>query len=277
MTDFVLQGSTPVAPHITSFEHPLQPAEILSINPTTARFRSVQRQPNLEEPLAAAGLDGHYVPSARPWNNLKLLVMDMDSTLITIECIDEIADFAGVKPGVAAITEAAMRGELDFKEALRRRVQLLAGLPVGVLERVYNERLQLSPGAETLLARAKEASIQTLLVSGGFTYFTKRLQERLGLNETLANDLEIQDGHLTGRVTGPIVDGERKAETLATTAARLGLNSHQVLAVGDGANDLPMMRRAGVSIAYHAKPVVRKEATHALNWVGLDGIPHLFS
>lgn len=220
----------------------------------------------------AHALDCGWVPAKRRIGDFGLLVMDMDSTLITIECIDEIADMQGLKPQVSAITEAAMRGEIDFAESLRRRVALLAGLDESALQRVYDERLQLSPGAEALLAAARAAGIRTLLVSGGFTFFTERLKTRLGLDYTAANTLEIIDGKLSGRVLGDIVDAKAKADWLNQVRTALGQRREQVIAVGDGANDLKMMAEAGVSIAYHAKPVVRAQASQALNQVGLDGV-----
>ncbi|MBU2642042.1 MAG: phosphoserine phosphatase SerB [Gammaproteobacteria bacterium] len=217
-------------------------------------------------------LDCGWVPAERRIGDFGLLVMDMDSTLITIECIDEIADMQGLKPQVSAITEAAMRGEIDFAESLRRRVSLLEGLDESALQRVYDERLQLSPGAETLLAAARAAGIKTLLVSGGFTFFTERLKARLGLDFTAANTLEIIDGKLSGRVLGHIVDAQAKADWLNQVRTELGLRREQVIAMGDGANDLKMMAEAGVSVAYRAKPVVRAQASQALNQVGLDGV-----
>ena len=198
--------------------------------------------------------------------------MDMDSTLISIECIDEIADMQGLKPQVAVITEAAMRGEIDFAESLRRRVALLEGLDEYTLQRVYDERLRLNPGAETLLAGLKQHDIKTLLVSGGFIFFTERLKARLGLDFAHANQLEIMNGKLTGKVLGKIVDAQGKADWLNRIRVELELQPAQVIAMGDGANDLKMMAEAGVSIAYHAKPVVRAQAGYALNFVGLDGV-----
>jgi len=198
--------------------------------------------------------------------------MDMDSTLITIECIDEIADMQGLKKQVSEITEAAMRGELDFAESLKRRVALLEGLDAAALERVYDERLQLSPGAENLLQAVQAAGMKTLLVSGGFTYFTERLKVRLGLDYTNANQLEILDGKLTGKVIGPIVDAEEKQRTLERVCKELGISPSQAIVMGDGANDLKMMGISGMSVAFRAKPVVRGQANVALNFVGLDGI-----
>jgi len=220
-------------------------------------------------------LDFGFVPHDKRLSDFGLVVMDMDSTLITIECIDEIADMQGLKPQVAAITEAAMRGELDFAESLRRRVALLEGLDEHALQRVYDERLRLSPGAETMLARLKEHGIKTLLVSGGFVFFTERLKPRLGLDFTHANTLEVVDGKLTGKVLGKIVDAQGKADWLVKIREELELQHGQVIAIGDGANDLKMLAQAGISIAYHAKPVVREQASYALNFVGLDGLINL--
>lgn len=220
----------------------------------------------------AQALDCGWVPADRRIADFGLLVMDMDSTLITIECIDEIADMQGLKPQVSSITEAAMRGEIDFAESLSRRVSLLKGLDQSALQRVYDERLQLSPGAETLLAAVRAAGIKTLLVSGGFTFFTERLKLRLSLDYTAASTLDIVDGKLTGRVLGDIVDAQGKADWLNRVRSELNLAPTQVIVMGDGANDLKMMAEAGVSIAYRAKPVVREQASHALNQMGLDGI-----
>lgn len=220
-------------------------------------------------------LDYGFVPQDMRLCDFGLLVMDMDSTLISIECIDEIADMQGLKPQVAEITESAMRGEIDFAESLRRRVALLEGLEEGALQRVYDERLQLNPGAELMLAALKQHGIRTLLVSGGFVFFTERLKARLGLDFAHANTLEIVNGRLTGKVLGKILDAQGKAEWLNHVREELGLQREQVIAMGDGANDLKMMAQAGVSIAYHAKPVVRAQASYALNFVGLDGLVNL--
>ena len=200
--------------------------------------------------------------------------MDMDSTLITIECIDEIADRMDIKREVAAITAAAMRGEIDFAESLTRRVALLSGLPVGELERVYAERLALSPGAERMLEGFKAAGAKTLLVSGGFTFFTDRLKARLDFDAAAANVLEIAGGRLTGRVVPPTFDAQAKAARL--TAMRERHAGGIVIAIGDGANDVPMLQAADVSIAYRAKPVLRAQATYAIDHCGLDAVLNLF-
>jgi phosphoserine phosphatase len=193
--------------------------------------------------------------------DFKAIAFDMDSTLINIECIDEIADAVGKKAEVAAITEAAMRGEItDFKDSLRRRVALLKGVPAQALQEVYDQRLKLNPGAPELINAAKAAGLHTLLVSGGFTFFADRVRERLGMHEAHSNTLEVVGGLLTGRVLGEIVDGEAKKQHLLALCQRLGCAPSQSIAVGDGANDLPMMGVAGLSVAYHAKPKVREQA-----------------
>jgi phosphoserine phosphatase len=224
----------------------------------------------------AAQLDFAFVDSGRTLAGIGLLAMDMDSTLITIECIDEIADFVGKKSEVAAVTASAMRGEIDWPESLRQRVALLEGLPESALQRVYLERLALSPGAETLIAAAKKSGIKTLLVSGGFTFFTEHLQTRLGLDFAFSNTLDIVDGKLTGHVTGALCDAAAKAHHVRETAAMLRLQREQIIVIGDGANDLQMMREAGLSVAYRAKPVVQAEASVAINFAGLDGVLALF-
>ena len=228
------------------------------------------------ERAEALGVDANFVDGERRFADFGLLVSDMDSTLITIECIDEIADMQGLKPQVAAITERSMRGELDFTQSLRERVALLAGLPESALQQVYDARLQLMPGAGELLAACREHGVKFMLVSGGFTYFTERLKTELQLDYTAANQLEVVDGKLTGRVLGDIVDGEAKRQLLIAKREELGLRPDQVIAVGDGANDLKMLAEAGVGVAAHAKPVVRAQADYRLNVSGLDGICKLF-
>jgi len=204
-----------------------------------------------------------------------LIAFDMDSTLINIECVDEIAAAAGRKAEVAAITEAAMRGEIaDYKDSLRRRVALLAGVPVAALEEVWRERLRFNPGAEALVRACQTAGLKTLLVSGGFTFFTDRVRDRLSLDFTRSNVLAIADEELTGRMVdqpwGDICDGDEKCRMLQQTCNQLGIEPRQAIAVGDGANDLPMMAIAGLSVAYHAKPKVREKAMVAIDSGGLD-------
>jgi phosphoserine phosphatase len=225
---------------------------------------------------------GLAVQGFAPPLNLKdfrLIAFDMDSTLINIECVDEIADVVDRKAEVAAITEAAMRGEItDYKASLRKRVALLRGVTVADLEQVYTERLQLNPGAAELVAACKKAGLRTLLVSGGFTFFTDRVRDQLGIDFTRSNMLEIESGpncgQLTGRMVdqawGDICDGAEKRKMLLETCAALGISPKQAIAMGDGANDLPMMGEAGLSVAYHAKPAVRAQAMVAINVGGLD-------
>ena len=208
-------------------------------------------------------------------NEFKLAAFDMDSTLINIECVDEIAAAAGRKEEVAAITEAAMRGEIaDYKASLRQRVALLKGVSVQHLENVYNHRLQLNPGAQQLVSACKSAGMKLLLVSGGFTFFTDRIRDRLGIDYTRSNVLGVQDGKLTGTMVdqpwGDICDGAEKRKMLMETCAAMGISARQAIAVGDGANDLPMMGEAGLSVAYHAKPKVREQAMVAIDSGGLD-------
>ncbi|WP_295960400.1 phosphoserine phosphatase SerB [Rhodoferax sp.] len=207
--------------------------------------------------------------------DFKLIAFDMDSTLINIECVDEIADAAGRKAEVSAITEAAMRGEItDYKDSLRQRVALLKGVSVASMEQVYTQRLQLNPGAAALVAACKAAGMQVLLVSGGFTFFTDRIRDLLHIDATRSNHLEAIDGLLTGRMLGQpwgdICDGDEKRKMLLETCAKMGISPHQAIAMGDGANDLPMMGVAGLSVAYHAKPAVRAQAMVAINTGGLD-------
>ncbi len=216
----------------------------------------------------------HLTPPLR-LSDFKLIAFDMDSTLINIECIDEIADAVGRKTEVAAITEAAMRGEItDFKDSLRRRVALLKGVSVASMEQVYRQRLRLNPGAAELVSACKKAGMKVLLVSGGFTYFTDRVRDELGIDYTRSNVLEVRDGLLTGQLVdqpwGDICDGEEKRKMLLQTCEQLGIAPSQAIAMGDGANDLPMMGVAGLSVAYHAKPAVRAQAMVAINQGGLD-------
>jgi phosphoserine phosphatase len=240
------------------------------------RLRDAKPADGVPAYCQAARLDHAFISESARLADFGLVVMDMDSTLITIECIDEIADLMGIKPQVAAVTAATMRGELDFIESITRRVALFAGLPEDLLARVYAERLKLSPGAERLLETLRRNGIHTFLVSGGFTFFTDRLQSRLALDGAHANVLEIEDGKITGRILGEIVDAEGKARALREARDRLGLKRKQVLAIGDGANDLKMMAEAGASVAFRAKPVVKAQATYALDFVGLDGVFNIF-
>ncbi|NML60820.1 phosphoserine phosphatase SerB [Massilia sp. RP-1-19] len=238
---------------------------------------SLELKQAIELAAHTAQVDATFIEAGRTLADFKLVAMDMDSTLITIECIDEIADMQGLKPQVAEITEAAMRGELDFSDSLKRRVALLEGLDASALERVYAERLQVSMGGEKMLAAVQAAGLKTLLVSGGFTFFTERLQQRLGLDFVHANELEIVDGKLTGRVVGGIVDAEEKKRTVERICAQLGAGPQQAIVMGDGANDLKMMKISGLSVAFRAKPVVYQQADVALNFSGLDGLLNILA
>ena len=228
----------------------------------------------------APGLVVNIATPALKLSDFKLIAFDMDSTLINIECIDEIADAAGRKAEVAAITEAAMRGEItDFKDSLRRRVALLKGVSVESMDAVYRERLRLNPGAAELVRACKKSGMKILLVSGGFTFFADRVKGLLDIDYTRANVLQIEDGRLTGKLLdqpwGDICDGEEKRRMLLQTCGQLGINPLQAIAMGDGANDLPMMGAAGLSVAYHAKPKVRELAMVAINEGGLDRLLEL--
>ncbi|MDN4039118.1 phosphoserine phosphatase SerB [Massilia sp. YIM B02443] len=281
-TNLVLQG--PQADHATleRLARLAGPAQgLTALGGHALRVDGVTFDPVLKAELDAAafaaGVDATFIAAGRTLADFRLVAMDMDSTLITIECIDEIADMQGLKPQVAAITEAAMRGELDFSESLTRRVALLEGLDASALQRVYDERLRISMGGEAMLRAVQAAGLKTLLVSGGFTFFTDRLKPRLGLDHTHANTLEVVDGKLTGRVLGGIVDAEEKKRTVERVCAELGIAPAQAIVMGDGANDLKMMSVSGLSVAFRAKPVVREQADVALNFSGLDGLLNILS
>ena len=274
--DLVIQGCEVETPDLKALAKLAGASAIEAITPNAFRLRDAAPDPAIAPYCEKSQLDYAFVPGARKLVDIRLCVMDMDSTLITIECIDEIADMQGLKSEVAAITAAAMRGELDYPQSLRQRVALLKGLDAGALQRVYDERLRLSPGAAAMLAKFRHLGIKTLLVSGGFTFFTERMQQRLGLDAARSNVLEIANGKLTGHVMGDIVDADVKRAALVAMRDQLGIGKQQIIGLGDGANDLKFMAEAGVSVAYHAKPVVRAQATHALNFVGLDGVLNLF-
>lgn len=226
--------------------------------------------------IEAEKLDWAFVVAGKKLSDYGLICFDMDSTLITIECIDELADFAGKKAEVSEVTEAAMRGEIDYRESLRRRLALMAGLDARVLARVFGERLLLSEGARELLEACQAAGLRTAILSGGFTYFTERLRIELGLDFATSNELEISGGKLTGRVIGDIIDASAKAHHLLRLRDELGLTKDQVIACGDGANDLLMMAEAGLSVAFRAKPATRAKADVAINFGGLDALTNLF-
>ena len=243
-------------------------------------FRITQADAASRDQVAAhcikARLDWGFVEEGRALADFALLAMDMDSTLISIECIDEIADFAGRKAEVAAVTAAAMRGEIDWPESLRRRVAALTALDAAALESVYRERLRFNPGAERLVSAARKCGVKTLLGSGGFTYFTDRVRDKLGFDYAYSNELVVEGGKLAGRVAGPLVDAAGKAAHVARLKRELGIDREKVIAIGDGANDLLMLEEAGTSIAYHAKPIVKAKTTYALDYVGLEGVLGLF-
>ena len=230
---------------------------------------------NIKNELNQLSIDYAVLPDMA-FSDLGLIVSDMDSTLITIECIDEIAARLGIKSQVAAITERAMRGEIDFRQSLKERVALLKGLPVSELQIVYDEVLKLTTGAEELLAACHQKGVKFMLVSGGFTFFTDRLKQRLGLDYTYANVLGMADGKLTGTVDSEIIDSQKKVQLLQQYKQDLGLQNSQVLAVGDGANDIPMIQAAGVGVAFHAKPKTQAAASVAINFCGLNGLLWLF-
>lgn len=250
--------------------------DIEQITGQAFRLKNANRRDQVPQYCADAGLDFAFVEQTVQLGDFGLIAMDMDSTLLAIESIDEIADMHGVKPQVSEITQRTMRGEIVFAESLRQRTALLRDLDEDALQRVYDERVRLSPGAEKMLLRMKSAGIRTMVISGGFTFFTDRIKAKLDLDYAAANTLEIAGGKLTGKVLGEIIGAHGKAEVLKKVRDELGLKREQVIAIGDGANDLKMMEEAGVSIAYHAKPIVQENATYAINHVGLDGVLNLF-
>lgn len=276
--DLVVQGAQVAAPDLEALRSLSRASavergsvgvfRILGADPATRADVAVR--------CATARLDWGFVARGSRLADFGLLALDMDSTLITVECIDEIADFAGRKAEVSAVTAAAMRGEIDWTQSLHLRVAALAGLDAGALDRVYRERLELTAGARELLDAAHRCGTRTLLVSGGFTCFTDRLRDRLGIDEAHANVLVVEGGRLAGRVSGPLVDAAGKARHVARLRRSLALPKERVLVIGDGANDLAMMEEAGTSIAFHAKPIVRERATFALSHVGLEGVLGLF-
>jgi phosphoserine phosphatase len=278
--NLILQGLTVQRHIVEQIASLARPRAIVAIGDNAYRCVDVSYNDEVKSQIDmaawAAKLDYAFIEHSRALSDFKLVAMDMDSTLITIECIDEIADMQGLKPQVAEITEAAMRGEIEFKESLTRRVALLKGLDANALQRVYDERLALSLGAEKMLAGIQAAGMKTLLVSGGFTFFTDRMKQRLNLDYTHSNQLEIVDDKLTGQVIGGIVDGEEKKATVERVCNELAISPRQAIVMGDGANDLQMMRISGLSVAFRAKPVVRAQANVAFNFVGLDGLLHLF-
>lgn len=241
------------------------------------RLTNATHSDAVPEYCAQAELDFAFVNAATKLSDFKLIAMDMDSTLLAIESIDEIADMQQIKPQVAAITVQTMRGEISFEESLTRRTALLRGVHQDALQKVYDERVKLSPGAERMLQLAKRSGVKTMVISGGFTFFTERIKTKLQLDFAAANVLEIENDRLTGKVAGEIIGREGKAQVLKQVCAELGVRREQVIAIGDGANDLAMLAEAGVGIAYHAKPIVKQQATYSIDYVGLDGVTNLFA
>jgi phosphoserine phosphatase len=275
--NLVLQSPSLERADVDALAASTRPASIERLSSTAFRLKDASPHESVAKLCEARRIDYAWMQPGRRFADLKLLAMDMDSTLITIECIDELGAIAGKGAEIAAITAAAMRGEIaDYKESLRRRVMLLAGMDEKILNRVYEERLSLTSGAEQLIAACKKHGVKTLLVSGGFTFFTERLKARLGLDYTLSNSLEFNDKKLSGNLSGDIVDAQAKAEKFVAVIKQLAAKKEQTVAIGDGANDLKMMAQAGVSVAFHAKPVVRAQASCALTYSGLDGVLNLF-
>lgn len=273
----IIQGAQIETSDLKALAKASSAAAIERITDSAFRLRGASPAPDVVTLCERARLDFAFIPEDRRLADFRLLVMDMDSTLITIETIDELADLVGLKREVAAITEQAMRGEIEYNESLRRRVAVLKGLDESALKRVYDERVKLSPGAETLLAAAKKHGIKTLLVSGGFTHVTNLLKPRLGLDYTHSNTLAVNGGKVTGDIVGDIVNADGKREELIRVRDLLGCKREQIIGIGDGANDLKFMAECGVSVAYHAKPIVRGQTTHAVNYGGLDVVVNFFN
>ncbi|HEY0337397.1 MAG TPA: phosphoserine phosphatase SerB [Burkholderiales bacterium] len=275
--DLVIQGNDVETADLKRIAKLASARGIAKLASEAFKLTDAHPHPDIAALCEHAELDFAFVPESRHLSDFRLLVMDMDSTLITIETIDELADLVGLKKEVAAITEAAMRGEIEYDDSLRRRVAVLRGLGEDALQRVYDERVKLTPGADKLLAAARKRGMKTLLVSGGFTYVTDRLKERLQLDYTRSNRLELAGDKLTGNIVGDIVNADGKRNALIEVRDRLGLAREQMIGIGDGANDLKFMGECGVSIAYHAKPIVRGQTSHAINYVDLSGVLNLFN
>ena len=284
MKDLVIQGPTLSPEALDTFKVVCLPERITLY---TRAARCVAVRDDAETRKAVQGLsdfwklDNAFVDPRLRLSDFRLLALDMDSTLVNIETLDEVAAYAGKGEQIAAITDAAMRGEVDYKESLRRRVSLLAGVEATLLARVHDEKLALNDGAQRLVSECRNAGLKTLLATGGFTFFTERLKAKLNIDYTRSNELEIVDGHLSGKVTGPnggeIIDAEGKAQAVRDVCAEIGCATAKAIVIGDGANDVKMMQLAGISVAYRAKPVVREQATYALDHSGLDGVLNWFT
>jgi phosphoserine phosphatase len=277
MSYLVIQGLEVETPDLKAIAKLCGASRIEGVGHNAFWLHDYKSEDGVAEYCAKAELDFAFVPVPRKLSDFRLLVMDMDSTLITIETIDELADFVGRKAEVAAVTARAMRGEIEYDESLKRRVAVLKGLPESALEQLYTERVKLSPGAERMIEGVKRAGLKILLVSGGFTHVTEKLKTRLGLDYVRSNTLVVKNGKFTGELEGRIVNADGKREALLSVRDEIGATKEQIIAIGDGANDLKFMGEAGVSIAYHAKPVVRKEARYCFDCVGLDGLLSLFA
>lgn len=281
-TTLIVQGGEPPSPdaltHIAAIAHA---SSVYPISTTSFRLPHAQKKPGVVAAVAEYARNAQLDVFWRDDNKMRLqnfraFISDMDSTMITIECIDELADYHGVKAKVAAITERAMQGELNFAQSLTARVALLRGLSASAVTAVIRERMRPSPGAEKLLKGMRAAGIYTVLVSGGFTPFTEHLQNWLGFDEAHSNTLEVVDGHLTGRITSAIMDSRAKARQLAITSRKLHCSRRQIIAVGDGANDIPMLRTSGLGIAWRAKPALHAMADATLDFAPLDGVLNFF-
>ena len=274
--NLVVQGPALAAGDLDALALLAKPQAVREIAPRAFRLTGALKNEGIAPLCKARRIDHAWMEEGRRFAELRLLAMDMDSTLITMETIDELGDLAGKKAEIAAITGQAMRGEIEYRESLQRRVKALAGLAESSLLSVYEERLKLTPGAELLVSKCRQHGVQVLLVSGGFTFFTERLKERLGLHHAISNVLEVKGGRLTGALVGEIVDAGAKAAKFRQVSKDLDASREHTVAIGDGANDLKMMAEAGLSVAFRAKPAVRAQASCALNWSGLDGVINLF-
>ena len=284
MKDLVLQGPLLSSAALDTFKVVCMP-ERITLYKSTARCVAVRDDAETRKAVQGLSdfwkLDGAFVEPHLRLSDFRLLALDMDSTLVNIETLDEVAAYAGKGEQVAAITESAMRGEVDYKESLRRRVAMLSGIDAALLARVHDEKLALNDGAQRLVSECRRAGLKTLLATGGFAFFTERVKAKLNIDYTRSNELEIVDGRLTGKVAGPgggeIVDAEGKAQAVREACADLGCATVKAIVIGDGANDVKMMQLAGISVAYRAKPVVREQATYALNHSTLDGVLNWFT